>query len=587
MADPISCLPLDPLITWGDGTAPTLNYLMPQKTCFATFGKINGIFPSTYFNTFAKTPPTNNFWQRVREREFDTLTKQISKDVSEGASSSSYIGNMNKLTVNPGYKANHKSGSSSVEKKSVGMGRIDNKLQAEKKPNDEQEMITLNPNQVVSVEYIANAIKEGFMPTLYNSLAGKPRLTFLPDPGTAKPQLYFIEEYETCAYLGQYGAGKVLNALSLLPGERTTLYVRTFNESESTRTYSQNVLESMSDQVADSLEQALATESGTSQNTTTAFSNSYSVGMTFDVDLLVVAAGVSENQSSQSGFSNVRDSYARTIENTVEQHISQSNRYRSIDVSTSGTDRTYASTEASQERYIYNPNLSRVLNIVYRQMVQEYKVVTYLKNVKIVFSNGYPESNLVTDFPNLKALLEKVIDTDVISVDDVYAEIINKYCKVINYQGSAINFLNKLDVPVGGCIGDPEDVEYWRINSSDSFSLNGGTVTVPGPILSLRNHILSTNSQVADALLGQGEALDCYNAQMQQKAVDQQQLENDSLSKINDLLGTIDESKKAEIAKILGRILTDCCDVPQSTSGCCGDSGTNKGDGFIKLDTPE
>lgn len=30
---------------------------------------------------------------------------------------------------------------------------------------------------------------------------------------------------------------------------------------------------------------------------------------------------------------------------------------------------------------------------------------------------------------------------------------------------------------------------------------------------------------------------------------------------------------KLELAKILGRLLSDCCDVPQTTS-CCGDNNT-------------
>lgn len=573
MPEPSSCLPLDPLITWGSGTAPTLNYLLPQKTCFATYGRISGKFPDNWFLSSTKRPPSGNFWDRTRDKEFDTLTKQISKDINEGATVSSYIGNLKKLTVNPMYKAEHKSGSAQVEKgamKMVAERKVTNKKE------DAEEMITLNPNQTISVEYIANAIKEGFMPVMYNSLAGKPRLTFVPKPLTPKPQIYFIEEYKTCAYLGQYGAGKVLNALSLLPGERTTLYVRTFNESESSRTYSQNILESMSDQVADSMEQAFSSLTQEATSATSAFSNSSSSDTSFDFSLLIVSYGEDTSNNSQQTGSTARDTFARNIENTIEQHVTQSNRYRSIDVSTSGTDRTYSSTEASQERYIFNPNLSRVLNIVYRQMVQEYKVVTYLKNVKIVFSNGYSESTIITDFPNLLAMLEQVIDTDVITVADAYAEIINRYCKIINYQGDCLPFLEEVSCELGGCIGPITPTSYWRISSSDTFTLNGAPVTVPGPILSLTNHILSTNSQVADALLGQGEALDCFNAQMQQKAVDEQQLQNDTRYILNQLMSSLDPANpnaKLELAKILGRLLSDCCDVPQTTS-CCGDNNT-------------
>jgi len=215
-------------------------------------------------------------------------------------------------------------------------------------------------------------------------------------------------------------------------------------------------------------------------------------------------------------------------------------------------------------------------------MVQEYKVVTYLKNVKIVFSNGYPESTIITDFPNLLAMLGEVIDTSVISVADAYAEIINRYCKIINYQGACFPFLEEVNCDLGGCIGPVTPTSFWHINSSDTFILNNAKVIVPGPILSLTNHILSSNASVADALLGQGEALDCYNSQMQQKAVDEQQLQNDGLTGIIKLLNNLPkDADKIQVAKIFGRYLTDCCDVPQTTS-CCGSDDTSS-----KVPTPE
>jgi hypothetical protein len=38
---------------------------------------------------------------------------------------------------------------------------------------------------------------------------------------------------------------------------------------------------------------------------------------------------------------------------------------------------------------------------------------------------------------------------------------------------------------------------------------------VPGSILSATSHILRTDSVIVDAVLGQGEALDCYNIRLQ------------------------------------------------------------------------
>ena len=47
-----------------------------------------------------------------------------------------------------------------------------------------------------------------------------------------------------------------------------------------------------------------------------------------------------------------------------------------------------------------NPNQSRVLNFVFRQLLQEYVTIMYLSNVKIGFSNGHPESQVIMPIEN-------------------------------------------------------------------------------------------------------------------------------------------------------------------------------------------
>src|SRR5699024_5756189 len=50
--------------------------------------------------------------------------------------------------------------------------------------------------------------------------------------------------------------------------------------------------------------------------------------------------------------------------------------------------------------------------------------------------------------------------------------------------------------------------------------------TVNGIILDVTDRIMRTPSLVVDALLGQGEALDCYNQELQLEAVNSAKLEN-------------------------------------------------------------
>ncbi len=51
-------------------------------------------------------------------------------------------------------------------------------------------------------------------------------------------------------------------------------------------------------------------------------------------------------------------------------------------------------------------------------------------------------------------------------------------------------------------------------------------ISVPGIITSVQSHILKTDSVIVDALLGQGEALDCYNMRLQEEASRAAELRN-------------------------------------------------------------
>ena len=88
------------------------------------------------------------------------------------------------------------------------------------------------------------------------------------------------------------------------------------------------------------------------------------------------------------------------------------------------------------------------------------------------------------------------------------------------------------------------------------------SIEVPGILQSVSSRVIRTDSVVADALLGQGEALDCYNQRIQDAAATEADLMNDELvQKITILEGITDPVQRAELYK---RVFGDCCDVPQT-----------------------
>jgi hypothetical protein len=119
-----------------------------------------------------------------------------------------------------------------------------------------------------------------------------------------------------------------------------------------------------------------------------------------------------------------------------------------------------------------------------------------------------------------------------------------------------------------GGTGDPIVNTYARKIKGLSQTEEG--FTVPGIIFDVTKRIMRTDSVVVDSLLGQGEALDCYNQQLQNIAVQKAQLENDQLTMGLQIISGIDDSatKAANFKKVFG----PCCEVAQSGCGCnCND----------------
>jgi hypothetical protein len=81
-------------------------------------------------------------------------------------------------------------------------------------------------------------------------------------------------------------------------------------------------------------------------------------------------------------------------------------------------------------------------------------------------------------------------------------------------------------------------------------------------ILTAQSYILETAGVVADAFLGQGEALDCFNTKMQDAEAIRRNLDNmEVLQRIQLIEDLGDPNRKAEMYK---RVYGTCCDTPQT-----------------------
>ena len=74
--------------------------------------------------------------------------------------------------------------------------------------------------------------------------------------------------------------------------------------------------------------------------------------------------------------------------------------------------------------------------------------------------------------------------------------------------------------------------------------------------------VVRTPSVIVDALLGQGEALDCYNQQLQAAAYDGAHLANLKLKQAMAVIDAI--ADPAEKARLYNHVFGTCCPTPQT-----------------------
>ncbi|PQJ12680.1 hypothetical protein CJD36_002750 [Flavipsychrobacter stenotrophus] len=659
---PDICTNKEPLIDFAKtGTSPVLDFNMPQSTAFVSYGRINVPIDEKWFKPFALKAPTNNYYNVIQNMTTDQANTLFhSNVVAPSAATGIYLATL------PGkpehYYAttdiNRLKNDQPVASQAAAFGGGGGQATAPQFNVGNMNFATAQPVAVSAAPRISQmaelAKQGGLRPVMMTRLNNRAPVTrYVAKPPEPHPRIVVIEEYTTSSFLGNYGAGKVVKTLSLMPGERTTISVRTYKDMVSTRESAQNVLDSLSDSSATELDNLMQKEQGdmtsssdTSGSSSAAFSthtdaqnSSKSFNLSLSLGFPGVGVGGGYGQSSTDASSNAsgwnnnnsyghtgaRSSNVNTINSALNKHVISSNSNRQINVNTSTSDSTRSGEEDTTVRELVNYNKSRVLNFMWRQLLQEYTVITALTNLKFAYTNGYPETYTVVDLNNLENMIKDLIadGPDPLKPEEyrdaLRCALLRNYCVVMDYKDEVQTFLDCVEVGVGGCMTTwfptmvcPETIErYWRI----PFNLEqtyvpplGNSITVKGIILSVEKQTLQTSSLIADALLGRGEALDCFNQKAQDaesmaslinnmaaiqsvqnsiqqssvdldmaaqqleigdKTIDKMQVDMDVIKQQIDVITSVNvpSDQAANYKKVFG----SCCPTPQYTGGCgCG-----------------
>lgn len=390
-------------------------------------------------------------------------------------------------------------------------------------------------DNAVSAEKVAVMLKAGLKPNIYKSMFGAPKMNFIPAVPKIRPRILLVETHRLSSYLGAYGVGRVLSTMSLLPGEKTRISVRSYTRETTKRVEASSVLDSFTEESADDFENAMQSEQ--SQKDSSAESFEYHAEAEAEGSWGWGSAKVSGGVKGGSNSS--REEFAKSASSAVSKHAQKASAKRDIQINSTSESTAEQGQEQEIVREIENINVSRTMTFVFRQMNQEFVTLHHLTDLRLSFFNGDSSRTREYTLPELDQLL-----TDVVVAakhDEVRAAIEAEVTNVLDYKGQTPSpcDVNGNPVPAGRAFVSQKALtntagqsvkKYWSF-ARDLYSTYKDDRTeiraIPGMILGVAKNTMRTDGVIVDTLLGGGDGLDAYSHGLQDEKVRRTRLDND------------------------------------------------------------
>ncbi len=520
-----TCVPQVPSISFASGAGIFIDPNLPQSNSFSAYSPFPLVLPESVFTEAAKLTPPENFFAQILlpANQTDAFVTAYLQDHYPSAIRTQQVEHSTIQQIpNPAFDMDK-------ARRDHPPYMVPETIPATRTVLQTTKMFGNLPFD----EVVAKVKTDKVRPVVSRDFANNPVVQYVSAP-VKQPRLFLVEEYQVAAYLGKYGLGRVVKTFSLLPGEKTTLTVKTYKDTTTTRTASENVLDSFTQTSANEFEKLIQAESTLNQQD----SKTKTVGANLSLSLSpakFIEKGSTAGGSFENKTINTRTSDTKNLNRALEKHVNTSNANRQMTVNTTTSETVKETEENSTVREVVNINKSRVLNFIFRQLHQQYITVTYLANVKVAFCNGYEESLRIVSLEELGDFLGTlIVEGQRATVEKL---LLKNYCTVQNYKDVAIPFMERYSHPIGGCFpagvstldggtnpnerpaNTTETVSYWRkkraVQDSVPANVYGFPIEVSGAILSVQENTLKTSSVLVESLLGQADALDCFSMKIQ------------------------------------------------------------------------
>lgn len=398
---------------------------------------------------------------------------------------------------------------------------------------------------------VAYALQAGKRLNVYKSLYGTLTYNFIPEPTEPDPRLYLVEIYRLSSFLGNYGAGRILKTMTLLPGEKTKISVKTYTKTEQQSKSASSILDSFTQESSDDFENSVQEEQSDKRNSSKTFEYhaEAEANASWGFGSAKVSGGV------KGGTNSAREEFSKNVSNAVQKHSAKASAKRDIQINTSYEVKEETGEETSIEREIENINLSRTLNFVFRQMNQEFFTFLTLVDVRIAFFNNFAELAREVPLPALDSLLDEFVLDD--KHDEVRKVIVEQLQNTLDYNDDLKSIIEEKVLS--------QNDKYLRVKqgiiSNYTDDITKAEFTLPGTILAVTKNVMRTEGVIVEALLGQGEALDGYATRLQELEVMRRKAEvaqKQAESMRAELLNKVVRDEDANRAKLLGDLTCPC-----------------------------
>ena len=349
-------------------------------------------------------------------------------------------------------------------------------------------------------------------------------------------RLMLAEEVRLTNFVGRLGPGRVLRTMSLLPGESSTITVKTFiSENYDTKNTS-SIFDHVDTTTSNDFDDSVSSEQSQKQESKDSFD--WSAQAKASASWGWGSASASGDVSSKTD--GAHEELARNLRNATQKHAESRSSKRDVQVNAESTTSSTQTQEQAIERTVKNINVGRTLNFTFSQLNQEYLSLLHLVGVRV----GYAAYFVYLDDGTIKSEYQEwplylmsadagPLPTLVKSPGAVMTQIVDWLSNVVDYADNAQAVIEPMPSANG--------IYRFRHGLTQAWIDPPGTVLtppVPGMILNGMRVIMRTEGVLVEAILGQNNALDAYSVGLQTEAVRQNKIANDAAQQVIDLVAT-------------------------------------------------